>query len=124
MQPPEEVSATLRTLIENLGNAPAYVLGRRWDYLAWNSAACAVFGDFGQIAPETRNHIWLTFMDPLRREMFGDWEVAARLAAAKFRADSARHLGDPSFEELIHALRRSSPEFCKAWKRHEVAPRG
>ena len=40
---------------------------------------------------------------------------------ARFRADSAVHLGDPSFEELIQALRQSSPEFCKAWKRHEVA---
>ena len=43
---------------------------------------------------------------------------------AKFRADSAAHLGDPSFEELIQALRQSSPEFCKAWKRHEVARAG
>jgi hypothetical protein len=40
---------------------------------------------------------------------------------AKFRADSARHLGDPAFEDLIAALQSSSPEFCKAWKRHEVA---
>ena len=56
--------------------------------------------------------------------MLPDWEQAARLAAAKFRADSARHLGDPSFEELIQALRQSSQEFCRAWRRHEVAARG
>ena len=56
--------------------------------------------------------------------MFTDWERGSRLAVAKFRADSARHLGDPSFEELIHALRQSSQEFCKAWKRHEVARAG
>ena len=42
----------------------------------------------------------------------------------KFRAESARYLGDPAFEELIGALRRSSPEFCEAWKRHEVAQSG
>ena len=35
-----------------------------------------------------------------------------------------RHLGDPSFEELIQQLRQSSPDFCKAWKRHEVARAG
>ena len=63
-------------------------------------------------------------MDPARREMFADWERGSRLAVAKFRADSARHIGDPSFEELIQALRQSSPEFCKAWKRHEVARSG
>jgi transcriptional regulator with XRE-family HTH domain len=119
--PAERVSPTLRRLVENLGPNPAMVLGRRWDYLAWNRAACAVFGDFGSIPKAARNHLWQMFMDPLRREMFGDWERSSRLAAAKFRADHARHLGDPSFEELIQALRQASPDFCKAWKRHEVA---
>jgi transcriptional regulator with XRE-family HTH domain len=122
--PTERVSPTLRRVIENLGANPAMVLGRRWDYLAWNSAASAVFGDLGKLPRAARNHLWLTFMDPARRVMFSDWERGSRLAVAKFRADSARHLGDPSFEELISALRKSSPEFCNAWKRHEVARAG
>ena len=122
--PPERVPATLRRLIENLGPNPAYVLGRRWDYLAWNRAACALLGDIGSVPRAQRNHLWLMFMDPLRRELFADWDQAHRLAVAKFRADSASQLGDPAFEELITALRSSSPEFCKAWKRHEVARAG
>ena len=122
--PAEHVSPTLRRLIENLGPNPAMVLGRRWDYLAWNRAACALFGDFDKLPPEARNHLWQLFMNPIRREMLPDWKETARLAAAKFRADSARHLGDPSFEELIQALRQSSQEFCKAWRRHEVARAG
>ncbi len=97
------------------------MLGRRWDYLAWNRAAVALFGDYGRIPRATRNHAWLMFMDPGRRELLSDWEQSARLLVAKFRADSARHLGDPEFEQLIHALRQSSPEFCRAWKRHEVS---
>jgi hypothetical protein len=60
----------------------------------------------------------------VRRELFPDWERGSRLLVAKFRADSARHLGDPAFEQLIAALRRSSPEFCREWKRHEVARAG
>ena len=122
--PAERVSAPLRRLIENLGANPAFVLGRRWDYLAWNRATCALFGDLGSVPRAARNHVWLTFMDPARREMFPDWEQNARLCVAKFRADSARHLGDPAFEELIHALRKASPEFCRCWKRHEVARGG
>jgi transcriptional regulator with XRE-family HTH domain len=122
--PAERVSATHRRLIENLGLSPAYVLGRRWDYLAWNRAACAVFGDFGSVPRAARNHLWLTFMDPSRRELLTDWDHSHQLMVAKFRADSARHLGDPSFEELIETLRQSSSEFCKAWKRHEVARTG
>ena len=122
--PAERVSPTLRRLIENLGANPAFVLGRRWDYLAWNAAATALFGDFGQIPRASRNHAWLTFMDPRRREMFADWERGSRLLVAKFRADSARYLGDSEFEVLIQTLRKASPEFCRAWKRHEVARGG
>jgi transcriptional regulator with XRE-family HTH domain len=122
--PAERAAPTLRRLIENLGANPAFILGRRWDYLAWNKAATAVFGDLDAIPRAARNHVWLTFTDPARREMYADWEKSYPLLVAKFRADSAHHLGDPAFEELIHALRQSSPEFCKAWKRHEVARTG
>jgi transcriptional regulator with XRE-family HTH domain len=122
--PAERASATLRRLVENLGPSPAFILGRRWDYLAWNRAATALFGDFASIPRAARNHAWLMFMDPARREMITDWERSSRLLVAKFRADSARHLGDPQFEDLIRALRQSSPEFCAAWKRHEVAQTG
>jgi transcriptional regulator with XRE-family HTH domain len=122
--PVERVSPTLRRLIENLGPNPAYIIGRRWDYLAWNDAAVALLGDLGAIPRAARNHAWLTFTDPARREMFTDWERSARTLVAKFRADSARHLGDPAFESLIAALRRSSPEFARAWERHEVSRSG
>jgi transcriptional regulator with XRE-family HTH domain len=121
ISPAERVSPTLRKLIENLGPNPAYILGRRWDYLAWNDAAVALLGDLGKIPRAARNHAWLTFTDPARREMFTDWERSSRFLVAKFRADSARHLGDPEFESLIEALRNSSSEFCRAWKLHEVS---
>jgi transcriptional regulator with XRE-family HTH domain len=122
--PAERVSPTLRRLIENLGPNPAYILGRRWDYLAWNDAAVALLGDFGSLPRSARNHAWLTFTDPARREMFTDWERSARVLVAKFRADSARHIGDPEFESLISALRNSSPEFSRYWERHEVSHSG
>ncbi len=122
--PAERVSPTLRRLIENLGPNPAYVLGRRWDYLAWNDAAVALLGDFGAIPRAARNHAWQTFTDPTRREMFSDWERSSRVMVAKFRADSARHIGDPEFESLIRALRNTSPEFSRAWDRHEVSTSG
>jgi transcriptional regulator with XRE-family HTH domain len=122
--PAERVSPTLRRLIENLGPNPAFILGRRWDYLAWNDAGVALLGDLGAIPRAARNHAWLTFTDPARREMFTDWERSSRVLVAKFRADSARHIGDPEFESLILALRNSSPDFSRAWERHEVSQSG
>jgi len=123
-RPAERVTPTLRRLIENLGPNPAFILGRRWDYLAWNDATVALLGDLGRIPRAQRNHAWLTFTDPARREMFTDWERSSRLLVAKFRADSARHIGDPEFESLISALRSNSREFAKAWERHEVSHDG
>jgi transcriptional regulator with XRE-family HTH domain len=122
--PPERVSPALRRLIENLGPNPAYLLGRRWDYLAWNRAMEVLFSWKPGRDPLSRNHIWLMFMDPARRELMDDWERSARTIAAKFRADHARNIGDPAFEQLISALRSSSPEFRKWWNKHEVASGG
>jgi PAS domain-containing protein len=123
--PVEEVSPTLRQLVENTGPGPVYLLGRRWDYLAWNKPFERVFGWEPGPEPLSRNHVWAWFMDPARRDLCAnDWGNSARLLVAKFRADSARHIGDPAFEELISALESSSPEFRKLWKRHEVAGSG
>jgi len=119
--PPEKASPAMRRLVESLDPTPAYLLGRRWDYLAWNRAATALFGDFGEIPRGARNHLWQMFMDPHRRTLLPDWPAHSRLVVAKFRADSARQLGDPAFDELIAALTQASPEFARAWKRHEVA---
>jgi transcriptional regulator with XRE-family HTH domain len=123
--PPEEVAPTLRRLVGNLGPGPAYLLGRRWDYLAWNKSFERVFSWEPGPEPLSRNHVWLWFMDPSRRTLCSeDWATSARLLVAKFRADTARNIGNPAFEELISALESSSPEFRKLWKRHEVAGSG
>jgi len=123
--PAEEVSPTLRRLVENLGPGPVYLLGRRWDYLAWNKSFERVFSWEPGAEPLSRNHVWLWFMDPARRTLCsGDWATSARLLVAKFRADSASNIGDPAFEQLISSLNSSSPEFRKLWKRHEVAGSG
>ncbi len=120
----EKVSPTVRRLIENLGANPAYVLGRRWDYLAWNSAYAVVFGDLDAVPPGARNALWLMFTDPSRRELMRDWDVSARRLIARFRADHARHVGDPCFEDLVDALLEASADFRRWWPRHEVLGSG
>jgi transcriptional regulator with XRE-family HTH domain len=122
--PAEQVSPTIQRLIDNLAWSPAYLIGRRWDYLAWNRAFEVVFSWSPGEDPLARNHVWAMFMDPSRRTLYTDWEHAARQIVAKFRADSARNIGDPAFEELIATLRASSPEFRKWWNRHEISGGG
>jgi transcriptional regulator with XRE-family HTH domain len=122
--PREKVHPTVRKLVEGLNPNPASITGRRFDFLAWNDAHSAVFGDPSEMPDGRRNLLWSIFMDPERRTLHEDWNNGARRLVARFRAQAARHVGDPDFEELISALQEGSPEFREWWELHEVASSG
>jgi transcriptional regulator with XRE-family HTH domain len=117
---PEQVPDPLRRMLTSMADQPAYVLGRRWDVLAWNDAAVAVFGDFGRLEGDARNLMHMMFANPAHRRLLEDWEQLAPLSLAMFRADSARYAGDPDFQRLIDLLTRDSAEFRAWWPRHDV----
>lgn len=117
---PERVPDALVRVLHSLIDQPAIVLGRRWDVLAWNQAALAVFGDFGRLEGDARNLMHMMFANASHRRLLLDWEHLAPQSLAMFRADSARYAGDPEFERLINALLEHSPEFASWWPRHDV----
>ncbi len=117
----ERVAEPLRRMLDSLTSQPAYLLGRRWDVLAWNRAADVVFGPYGRLADDERNSLHLLFADPAHRRLLVDWEEMARASLAMFRADWARYAGDPDFERLVDRLTRLSPEFASWWPQREVA---
>ena len=120
---PERVEDSLRRMLESLTSQPSYVLGRRWDVLAWNRAAERLFGDYGRLTGDERNIMHMVFANAAHRRLLVDWEELAPVSLAMFRADSARYAGDPDFERLIATLMKSSREFRKWWPRHEVLRR-
>jgi hypothetical protein len=119
MLPDETVSSSLLKAIQALDPHPAYIMGRRWDLLAWNKAAELVFS-FSDIAPpHSRNLIWRSFTSP---NLLGhlQWEKLAQSLIAQFRTDSARFPGDKWFAELIEDLKLNSELFRLWWSRHDV----
>jgi hypothetical protein len=55
--------------------------------VASNDAAAALFGDFGQLAPEDRNILHWMLTDPAARHVFGQtWAEEARRIVSLFRA--------------------------------------
>jgi transcriptional regulator with XRE-family HTH domain len=116
----ESVSPALQHFLDQFGPRPAFVSGRRWDILAWNDAANAVFGDHSQMTPRERNTIWGVFTNPLARQFIVNWEEDARHLLAQFRNTCGRYPGDPQLTELIHDLMLASPEFRAWWPDHEV----
>jgi hypothetical protein len=118
----ERISPLLQQMLSDLNPTPAYVLGRRWNWLAWNKAAEWVFAISAASPPYERNLVWRFFTDPMMRVYFPHWEQIARVTLAEFRTASASFPGDEWFEEMITALKQDSPEFCRGWQEHD-APR-
>jgi len=120
----EEVPAPLRRLIESL-DQPAYVTGLRWDVLAWNGAAAALFTDFDQLAVEDRNILLYVLTDPRGRALFGEhWTEEARRMIALFRATHDLWSDDPAFADHIARIRRGCAEFDAWWTEHDVGAAG
>jgi transcriptional regulator with XRE-family HTH domain len=82
---PERVDEPLRRMLDSLTGQPAFVLGRRWDVLAWNRAAEVVYGPYGRLEGDERNMLHMVFADPDHRRLLVDWEAVARLSLAMFR---------------------------------------
>ena len=108
------------TLLKELNPCPAFVLGRRFDYLAWNEAA-AVFGNCGDFEGLQRNAVVQAFT-PAAKRLFRDWESDTADLIAAFRANYGRSIGCEWFEEVIDYLKIETDEFTELWSRHDVAP--
>jgi transcriptional regulator with XRE-family HTH domain len=117
---PEILSAGITALVERLDPNPTFVKGRRWDILAANRAARALFTDWLALPPGQRNELLWMFTDPRARDTYVEWEKDAAAMLARFRLAAARRPGDPDFAALIEDLHRHSPEARSWWSRHEV----
>lgn len=109
-----------------LVDAPAYVLDRQWNALAWNARAAELFVGWLDGPPDEkreRNLLRFTLTEPSARTLIVDWETRARRLVAQFRADSIRHLNDAPTRALIDALCADSEAFARFWASQDVGER-
>jgi hypothetical protein len=116
----ENVGSAFQRILDDLNPNPAYVLGRRWDFVAWNDAADAIFVISEVSPPHDFNLIWRFFTDSVWKMRTPNWEQKARRIIAEFHTATARYVEDSSFAELIEDLKRVSPEFDRLWLQHET----
>jgi transcriptional regulator with XRE-family HTH domain len=117
----QRISPLLKQMLDQVEHLPAFILGPRWDVLAWNLAADAFFR-FADFGATERNFLWLLFTDSSLRSLVTDWPARARDVLARFRVNYARHAGDKRFVELVERLKSVSVEFAEWWPRHDVLP--
>jgi transcriptional regulator with XRE-family HTH domain len=116
-----QVNPTLQLVLDNQRFCPAYVMGWRWDVLAWNQLACLVLIDFEKLPAPERNIIWLMFMNDGFRSRQANWEIVCQETLAHFRASCAPYIGTPEFTDLIERLKAESPEFKGNWNHLSVS---
>ncbi|MTD52605.1 helix-turn-helix transcriptional regulator [Amycolatopsis pithecellobii] len=102
--------------------APAFILGRRTDVLAWNRPGDVVFGFSGQ-AKNDRNSARHVFTNPDAVAFYPDWSAVAAEIVAWLHLDAGRHPQDPELASLVGELSIASPEFRRLWARHDVYDR-
>lgn len=117
------ISPTVCQLIDHQGPYPAYVLGRYWDFLAWNVAANRLFGNLDTLPDPQRHMIGYVFLRPETRSLLPDWEARAQAITAEFRADCSQYAADGYFNQMVDSIRAASPDFDRMWGRHDVRPR-
>jgi transcriptional regulator with XRE-family HTH domain len=116
----DALPASLQAMMDRIADCPAYMIGSRWDVLAWNRLACEVFGEFAAMDALHRNLVWRTFMDPDYRRLFVNWETIGKRLIAQVRILYAKHIDDPWYNEMVERLLQQSPEFREWWRQHEV----
>ncbi|MEZ5231326.1 MAG: helix-turn-helix transcriptional regulator [Acidimicrobiales bacterium] len=116
-----ELAAWVAAYLDALDPTPAYVLGPRWEFLAWNRAQEALYPAITELTGLQRNLVWVVFAEPQARTLIVDWEQEARRVLSQFRADVAPWRDDPAVLELVEDLRTRSDAFAGWWSAHDVA---
>lgn len=111
--PGADVDEQTAALVQGLLPHPAFVLGPRFDVLAANRAADLVLASPGNLLR------WL-FTGGQWDESAEGWQQTALANLLDFRAEFARHPGDPGFVSLVEELKAGSGSFRTWWERHDV----
>ena len=116
----EKVPAVLRRLVDRLPY-PAYLIGRRWDVLAWNRATSDLLIDFSAMPVDDHNILLFMFINPAARALFGNgWATEAKRVLAVFRSTFDMFSHEPAFIALVAHLRRECRPFDGWWADHDI----
>lgn len=104
----------------DLSCCPAYIMDHRWNIVAWNQSAIAVFGDFNELEIYQRNVLFMMFCNQAYMALFDDWEYHAKGIIARFHAAMAKYIDDEWFIGFVQDLKNKSAEFTAWWSLYEV----
>lgn len=121
------VTPAALALLDALADTPAFVVGPRFDLLAWNSLGGALMAGLAQRPPHERNLLWQVFCCPHGAEYPANREPGGSIGAqlvAGLRTEHADRPGDPDLARLVARLSAAAPEFAALWDMHRAGAPG
>ena len=115
-------SAELAAIVSVI-DAPAYILDREWNAVAWNGAASTLFAGWLQAGEGAPNQLRFMFLEPGARDLVVGWPERAQRLVAEFRADIGRQADQAPLAGLIAELAGASADFRQWWGAQQVQGR-
>jgi transcriptional regulator with XRE-family HTH domain len=115
----QDVAPTLRTLLDQLDPAPAFIAGPSSDVLAWNRSWEQLVTPLGLLDEPVPNLARHVFLHPDAHSIYPDWASVADAQVSRLRVATARCGDDEGFRALLADL-EGLPEFDRRWSAHVV----
>ncbi|PJJ54253.1 helix-turn-helix protein [Mumia flava] len=118
---PKQVRPAVQQVLDAITDAPAWVRNGRHDIIAMNPLARALYAPVFEDPRRPANTTRFIYLHPeAAREMFVDYDVIARDAAAMLRLEAGSNPHDKALIELVGELSTRSELFRQRWASQDV----
>ncbi|GIF74612.1 helix-turn-helix domain-containing protein [Asanoa siamensis] len=115
-----QVRPGVRSLLDAMTDAPAFVRNGRLDVLAVNRLGQALYAPAFDGPERPVNLARFCFLDPRSEDFYPDWDGAADTTVALLRTEAGRDPYDKELTDLVGELATRSDEFRVRWAAHNV----
>ncbi|MFE3499469.1 helix-turn-helix transcriptional regulator [Kitasatospora sp. NPDC059146] len=120
-RPAVTVRSTLQQVLDAISGAPAWIGNGRYDVLAMNQLARALYSPVLADPRRPANTARFVYLNPeAARELFVDYDQIAGAVAAKLRMEAGRNPHDEELIALVGELSTSSELFRQRWASQDV----
>ncbi|QKV73782.1 helix-turn-helix transcriptional regulator [Amycolatopsis sp. Hca4] len=110
----------LQIMIDSMQGLPAWARNHRFEIVATNALARALYADLLRSRIAAGNNARFTFLDPIAQDFYVDWEKTADDVVAVLRGYVGANPADRRLSNLVGELATRSPDFARRWAAYDV----
>jgi transcriptional regulator with XRE-family HTH domain len=116
----QRIRPGVKSLLDAMTDAPAFVRNGRLDILAANRLGQALYAPAFDTPDRPVNLARFCFLDPRAGDFYPDWDAAANTTVALLRTEAGRDPYDKALSDLVGELATRSEDFRTRWAAHNV----